>query len=652
MYRLYRMTYLLFLFVPSIAWCAVPNPTRPVVTNFAYRPQSLNSARKVAGEVPGTNLVHLESDCYYGYAGAAPEYTQSFHPTVIAQALFGSWLRPQAITPGCPNGCDLALLIQGTAVPNRNQYALRAEDFYLGEDFNSKMTFSPMISNFLIDLQWYVGLDEHYKGGYLRVYAPFVHTHWNLHSKEIITHKGTTLIAGSFSGNVIPEENLLQSAGAYFIGHTPGPLEFFANPDTQTPLVRDPLTVSKFRSKTCNIPTNCNSDKYPKTQNAFAEVRAELGWNFMQHEYSHCGVNFQVAAPTGTQKVAEWLFQPLVGNGAHWEIGAGLTAHKIFWTSCWDEYHAGIYLDATVTHLCPTTQQRTFDLKNGPLSRYSVAVFHGPAEFGTLQGSTTNTTPPVNPTNAQYQVTGQYSPVANLTTHKVRVSVKAQADISLWLNYSSSCCSWDLGYNFYGRSCEEITCHKCPPRLATEPTWALKGDAHAYGFIPRDEDLNPDAAYALSISESTSTLNNPTTNNNQNANIDHAQYAFMIQNQNPAAPLMSQPDIEAQVNTSITRTSIQPIFLTTQDINYKAQGRIATNKLFTHFSYQFEGYCWSPFIGFGGEIEWGPGEQNLCKPDKCSNKDVVPGCGETKTCCLNIGVSQWGLWFKTGMAFN
>ena len=70
------------------------------------------------------------------------------------------------------------------------------------------------------------------------------------------------------------------------------------------------------------------------------------------------------AAPTGKRPKAEYLFEPMVGNGGHWEVGAAFTSHMLFWSSESGESHAGGYLDVNVTHLLKAHQKRCFDLCN------------------------------------------------------------------------------------------------------------------------------------------------------------------------------------------------------------------------------------------------------------------------------------------------
>src|SRR5205085_4163882 len=105
----------------------------------------------------------------------------------------------------------------------------------------------------------------------------------------------------------------------------------------------------------------------PQTATGFADVRAILGYDIFNDEDYHFGVGALVAIPTGNKPNARYIFEPIVGNGQHWEIGAHITGHVILWRSDDEESNIGLFTEANVTHMFETSQQRTFDIKNKPL---------------------------------------------------------------------------------------------------------------------------------------------------------------------------------------------------------------------------------------------------------------------------------------------
>ena len=177
--------------------------------------------------------------------------------------------------------------------------------------------------------------------------------------------------------------------------------------------------------------------------NGVAELRAEFGWDFWTSAWYHLGINIQGAAPTGTKRHAAFLFDTVVGNGKHWELGGGITGHYVFWANEEETRHAGFYVDANVTTLFNAREERTFDLIGKPNSRYMLAAQMGP-NTQSLQNA--------SGTLATNQFANEYTPVANLTTFDVKVNVGVQADIVAWFNYTNYGWSVDVGYNFFGRS--------------------------------------------------------------------------------------------------------------------------------------------------------------------------------------------------------
>ena len=121
---------------------------------------------------------------------------------------------------------------------------------------------------------------------------------------------------------------------------------------------------------------------------------------------------------------------------------------------------------------------------------------------GTLGGGIPTQIPAIS------QFTGEFTPVANLTTRDINVSIGAQGDVAVQFTYTNCNWAWDLGYNFWGRSCEKFSkcspcstsdscnstsncttscnstpyCDTLPISPITANSWALKGDSSVVGF--------------------------------------------------------------------------------------------------------------------------------------------------------------------------
>jgi hypothetical protein len=577
-----------------------------VATSFNTRSISRNAARDLSG---WTNYINKDSssEIVYGAISITPEYNHTFNGHTITRTLFGDNL--------IGNGCAQHLKISGSQVTDRGPQDLLADYFYLPTDFESTVQFKPVIDNVIIDFGFYLGLDAWAKGLYFWLHAPFSHTRWDLNINENIINPGVNgSMAGYFTPSGLLRNQLLDSFTNFVNGQA----------------IRDVENITFQELKFAHMST----DRLIKSR--MAEIRTAVGWNFFAEKNYHVGFNGQIAWPTGLRPHALFLFEPLVGNGHFWELGFGLSGHYNFWRSEDELSHCCFYVDSNITHLFRTRQARTFDLtRAGTLSRYMLAM--------------EMTSPAVNLRGASgdvpsAQFNNDFLPVANMSTLDVEVSIAIQADIVLMLNATHRNWSFDFGYNYWGRSPDVITLRQ--NESFAEKTFAIKGDAHVFGYI-----FNTATPVALSATQDNATIHSgknlpaagttdQTVINNaaKNPNIDFPQPAQT----NPAIP----PAINLQYapNNSVVadqiNTSVPPIFITRNDLDFDGtQTSGSSNKIFYHLSYTWSDKTeWQPYVGFGGEVEWGSKTHRDCKP--CD--DHNPQCS----------TSQWGVWVKTGAIFN
>jgi hypothetical protein len=610
----------------------------PVTPYINLRSQSVDIADELAGWTYHVNLYDM--DKIYGSLAIKPKYTCSFNANHLTQCLFG--------VSNCNIERNTSINISGSRVIDRGPLDLLADYFYLPPDFESTISFEPRIDNILADINFYLGFDEWVSGLFFRLHAPLTYTRWTLGFSEDVLNTGTQpYVEGYFTCDTMPRTDLLGNFTQYACGSAPT----FSDPfSTTNPYIFNGLQDAKIKRGVA-------------AKFGIADIRAILGWNFLNDEDYHLGIGALVAIPTGTRPSTRFLFAPVIGNGKHWELGAHITGHYMLWRSDDEENSMGFYADANITHLFKTRQRRTFDLKNKPLSRYMLATTFTPNSQG-LNGAGVV---------ADAHFANEYTPVANLTTQDVNVSIGVQADIAAQFTYTNCGFAWDLGYNFWGTSCERIrnnckqcshficssNCHSSTPSQFEENTYALKGDSHMYGFYqnPSTNCIN------LSATQTEDNHANITHGNNylpgvsfsvaiQNPGIDNAQLAFF-----DAIPLTAQQGGGGQTNTSI-----QPAFITSNDINYQGTNGIS-HKVYTNFSYQWIG-CedWVPYFGIGGFGEFG--SNGNCDSRICiinlseTSESEKPTCAQaaypTNSCpsCANCSISQWAIWFKFGASFN
>lgn len=624
------------------------------------RSQSLNNARQMVGWNNTMWGIHRpEQTERFGSMNIAFAYNQTFRNDRIAYCLFGDDL-------DCSD-CGPSITIQGSAVANRSSKAWLADYFGLPRDFQSTVSFNPRIQNFLVDFSFYAGLDEWVSGLYVKAYAPFVHTRWRLNATEAISETGSlAYFQGYFDSSTAlvnpPINNVeLSDLNTSFLAYASG-----ATPSIDG-ITWDSLCCSRIHD-------DCDCDGESSTRNGFGEVRATVGYNVINDEenHKHLGVGLYIAAPTGTRpgrgKYGRDLFQPIVGNGKHWELGGEIVGHCMWWRSEDENRSFGMYLQATVTHLFKARQTRCFDLCGKPNSRYMLAQKF--TQFNSENDNQFDSVLDQSVAPDKLQFGNHYSPVANLTERSVKSSFAIQGDVALSLAYQSGGFQWDLGYNFWGRSCEKIELDDTCCQYADLRYWALKGDQRVYGF----EDSGT-SHVALAASDSNADIH---SGSNMKHCINYAtEYPSTATNRYADNPMLAVsqgegPDpvyIDSNATAQI-HTSVRPITLSQQEIDMNGT-RAISHKLFTHFNYAWtenQDSNYTPYVGVGAEVEFGKTEgkcssdcKTECETNACpvtttvdcdSCATVCSTCPSVPACCQDCAISQWGVWLKVGASYN
>ena len=537
-------------------------------TIFGIRSQGLDGVRELAG---WQQLIYkCDEDSNYGTVAATVEYSRSFRSDEISNFLFGA--------------CTLRF---SGSMADRQPGDILADYFGLPADFSSTVCFSPCISNVIFDLNWFQAFDAYLPGLFIMVHVPIVHTKWNLYFQETGIQPGTDFYPAGYMSNArIDASNLPHSVRKAMQGKT-----IYGDMD-------QPLLYGKIFGR--------------QTQNRVAEIQTTLGWNYNQPWY-HAGVSLRVGAPTGNATTAEFIFEEIVGNRHHWDVGVGLSGHVVCWHNKENGRKIALYGDAHVSHLFTSQQKRSFDFtSNGPGSRYILLEqFQEPSE-GLIVGPTS----PVN------QYMGNLVNAINYTTFDTQISIPVQGEVVFKLAYQRDGFEFDFGYNFWANSKEKMHCRDLFP----SNKYALKGDAQVYGF---DIDNN---STALNATQSMATLLGGQENGNsnyQNLNADNPAVATT-----PAASLfqLNTTDSAALGIPQVPVNGSNPaILLSDSDINNESGilPRALSNRVFVYV-----GNVWNnrddldPYLGMGLSGEF-------AHTDPCNN-----------AMC-----SQWAIWVKAGIAY-
>lgn len=707
MNQIFRNSLCLTVLLVSCAASAVDNAVAPLVW---YRSQGFNANRELVGWQ--TQINRFDMCNFYGSFSVTPEYTRSFWPNSIASCLFGPALVDNCClvstttpcTPTCHpcptncntkccdtsccdngkgwcnNDCCSFIKVQGSKVPNRSANALLADNFYLPTDFSSEISLCPRVENFLVDLNLYLGLDEWCEGMFFRVHMPVCWTRWGLNFCETVKTEGTNPYDAGYVDNLSANTGLTR---AQMLNNF---TEFVSCGDS----------ITDVTGITYNPLLRARWSKCALKKTSVAELTAAWGWNFWMCEDYHVGLELRAAAPTGNRPCGDYIFEPVVGNGHHWELGLGLTSHWRLWCSECEDKDFSVYLDANVQHLFKTRQCRTFDLCGKPLSRYMLAAkFTDKVANLYAQDGAASAAAPA----PKYQFANEFMPVANLLTIPVDSSAAVQGELALKFAYRL--CGWqfDLGYDFWGRSCEKICkrCDCCTNGGLAANTWGLKGDAFVYGYQATGTPLTPVAntlGTALSATESNATVFGGTNGYpaglntlkwNQNPGIDNPKAAWAAStNGNALVTSIANSGVWDQVDTSLQPVLIDECMIDT----HAAETQGISNKVFGHIGYTWqECECWVPYLGIGGEAEFGQRcgkkscnkscDTSCCNPcnnscvSNCNvacNSNCNTSCGSVSSscspcntsccdtscndCCQKCALSQWGVWIKGGVSFN
>ena len=592
-----------------------------VLTFISPRSQGFNTPRVISG---WDLVIHCpEQEKMYSTYGFAIEPTSSFRPERINQCLFGQDIVRH--NQGETEWKDF-IIVSGSQTENRNpQKDWLADYFGLPTDYKSIVRFRPRVNNVILEGQSFFGFNNVVKGLYAEIFLPLVYTNWDMNIRETTINRGENDYApGYFNPTGAVRSDLV----SHFIDYITG-----SAVPTMSDLTFQPLTHGKI---------SCRS----RRATHLAELRTNFGYDYFIQNSHHVGVKMQLAIPFGNRPHGEYLFEPIVGNQHYYELGVGLTAHAVVWENNVTDEKVDFFLDATVNHLFKTHQRRAFDLKCKPNSRYMLAEKMTPIISDNLTGSPFILSLSKETPVAQFN--REVTSIVNLTTCDINISVNVQADVALSLSYTKKSNYWTFGYDAWKRGCENI---KIKHTNLPANTWAIKGDAHVYGFVGAPGDLPIGTPVALSATESKATINYGTNLPKQGLSSDPAQQIIQIQtaqrNPNIDFPtpafagnnqyLVASPtdlSIDNQINTSI-----QPIFINCNDIDINsATSSGFSHKIFTHFNHTITTYMRAQaFIGLGSEIEFG--RQAGCPP----------AIGDDK--CINCALSNWGIWVKGGVSW-
>ena len=558
----------------------------------------------------------------HGSFTITPIISRSYDDQSIVRSLF------------CPdliktNGRNV-VKISGSAVQERDATDWLADYFALRQDYESRLSFTPSIQNVVINLDLYINSHCFFPNLYGRINAPLTYTTWNI---DLLEHNVRTSCSTSYPPGYFTDVNInylelndeTKFSGVFCRNLLCTFAQFAA--DQQSPNLKTPNNMVNFDPLRHSMISRTELNK-----TGLAALQAAIGYNIINNESAHFGIEAWTSLPTGNRPEGKFLFEPIVGNGHHVEFGAGITGHRVLWQSKQTEQSCTFYCNALITHLFKTKQKRSFDLCDKPNSRYMLAShFKTPVKNLLVNENENNPTPPCA------QFFGSFSPVANLTTFSVNVHVNLQVDAAALLQYQSKYATVEIGYNLWYKSKETIQFIK-NKTVPITCNWGLKGDAFMYGFISEDDPdpLKRNLPIPLSSTEANATVHAGTNRpigspvvgpEDKNSGIDNRSPAFF----NTNTPLLYAPLLNPSEETE-QQTSHTPCLLTENNIDISsAETTGSSHKFFFNVGCRWNAECrFIPYCTWGLMIE------------TARNK---------KSNYMHSNLSQWASWIKGGFNF-
>jgi len=165
----------------------------------------------------------------------------------------------------------------------------------------------------------------------------------------------------------------------------------------------------------------------------FGDIEMTAGYRFISNEDNSFSVAVRAAAPTGGSATGVYALEPIFGRGGNWGLGGYLDGHVRVWQGN-NENSIVLKFMANAMHLFNADTVRSFDLEaNGFGSKYLlVANYNGLAYQGSIQN------------------------LINQSTLDCTSSFGVEGDAVISFSYIARGWSWDLGYEFWGRSAETL----------------------------------------------------------------------------------------------------------------------------------------------------------------------------------------------------
>lgn len=406
-----------------------------------------------------------------------------------------------------------------------------------------KLTWRPYRESYGVRLDYHQKLDKILKGLFFKVSAPIVHVKTSLGWSSSCCQPSCATSCKTTCTPKQPyctKQKLQNDASGTLKGTA------YSVGDYLTGCVKNDYANAK-QAALCKAKIHNG-----QSETGIADIDLIIGYNFLYKNEKHVNVNIGLTIPTGNTPDGTWLWEPVVGNGGHWALGAGLDTHFELWKD--DDKSLDLIFALNYRYLFSSTEKRTFGYKwpagttlAGTPGTPGSRVLYGHWLLGAKTGDKIAT------------------PLANYMTRDLKITPGSQFDGIIQLAFNYENWTFDAGYNLYAKEGESLSL-KCDP-CTTE---ASSGSACSTSGCDKACDGWTDGTYGIA-----------------GPFIWNTAEAFAPANSN---------HIFGTANSTIQRTDIC--------LDSCTQDSVTTHKLYGGIGYAFKEWEYPLMLGIGGSYEF------------------------------------------------
>lgn len=333
-----------------------------------------------------------------------------------------------------------------------------------------------------------------------------------------------------------------------------------------------------------------------------SDINCNIGYNFYCSPKYRVGMYFKTILPTGTEidkNYFQYTFSPIIGNGGHFELGAGINGQFNFYETDTTTFSCNI--DGYFTHGFEKKQFRSCDDTDKPMSRYATIkkLSYDPTVSNLLSGD-------------KYGYISVLKAFGDICADNIGVSIPIQGEAIIDFNFKKNNWGCGIGYNFLGSDKEKINIYNKKKFSDNPKTGDIFYGYHMLScttsicFVPTTDNQ----------AENTISTFYPPGSTTPGTYIQAKKNGQVVKDKNGSAYLYGESQ-QATDNDVLKLPLMNDTCISE---------RLLIHKIFTHAEYYFKDSIWEPVLKIFGSI----------------------GIADIKN---NVSISRWDLGCTVGFVF-